>query len=242
MRITPPLLLLIVLLTALSPSTQAQAPVTIIALDIHGLHQLDGQGSYDRILHKLLIQPGIAKIDVYPVSRAERNFEQCQRCCLSPANNQSEFYKFRNEVIETEPMNTAKVYIFVPKDQQPLSRLEQLRGLSVGARRGMPYGNSFEQAKLSIEYVTTLKQNIQLLEKGRIDAFIAYAPDIYQAFAKHGSPPFPHTPHQPVAVHPDGLVCRGVPNSFIERFNYGLNKLRTSGELKEILGSTYLEP
>lgn len=75
---------------------------------------------------------------------------------------------------------------------------------------------------------------------GRIDAFIAYVPDAYNAFRGLGIAPLPHDVAHPVAVHLDSLVCRNVQPEFIEQFNKLLKELRDSGRLKSILGNDYI--
>jgi len=57
---------------------------------------------------------------------------------------------------------------------------------------------------------TTTGGNINLINQDRIDAFVAFIPDAYQAFNRLGLKPFPHAPDHPLAFHNDSLVCRGV--------------------------------
>lgn len=119
-------------------------------------------------------------------------------------------------------MGTAKIYIFTGKGQKTINNLSELKGKKVGARFGMPYGNTFDNAGLNVEMVKSIQSNIKKLDKGRIDAFIAYVPDAYDAFKSLEIPPYPHDLDKPIAVHEDCLVCRDVPPEVIDTFNKGL--------------------
>ncbi|MFT7374148.1 MAG: hypothetical protein ACI8VC_000203 [Candidatus Endobugula sp.] len=203
-------------------STTAQAEVSIIAIAIPGLHQNDGNGEYDQIIRKSVVDKGLASIGVLPPSRAEQKFESCTNCCLSPANTNKDFYDFGTDVLVSKPMSTAKIYIFTAKETAPLDSLDDLKGKKVGVRNGMPYGKTFDTAGLNTKSVSTIELNINKLDSGRIDAMVSYVPDAYAAFESLGIPPFPHNKDKPIAVHPDSLVCKDVPQSFIDTFNSSL--------------------
>lgn len=197
----------------------ANAEVKVIALDIPGLHQKDGKGAYDEVITKSVVNSGKAKIVILPPARAEAEFTKCTNCCLSPANNNPEFYDYGDEVVVTKPMDTAKVYIFTGKGKAVLSSLDSLKGKKVGARIGMPYGKTFDNSGIEAKLVSEIGTNIKKLDSGRIDAFIAYVPDAYIAFEKLNVPAYPHDKANPIAIHPDSLVCKGASKEFISTFN-----------------------
>jgi len=221
-------------------NTSLFAEVSIIGLEIPGLHQNDGEGVYDKIVNQTVVRKRLANLNVYPPTRAEELFETCKNCCLTPANKNPEFYDFPSPIVETDPMNTAKIYIFVKQGAKVISKLKDLKGKEVGIRRGMPYGKSFERSKLNTHSVNTIEKNIFLTLTNRLDAFIAYVPDAYYAFRNVRVEPFPHEVSKPLAVHPDRLVCKGVSVEFINQFNKLLGDLRNSNELKKILGDNYI--
>ncbi len=222
-----------------SPAVYAET--TILSVEIPGLYQKDGMGAYDKIVNDVLVKPGLASIQLRPPARAEKEFEECQDCCYSPGNDNPDFYDYGDDVIKTNPMNTAKLYIFTGKGQKVLNSLEDLKGKKVGTRFGMPYGNTFENAGLNLEPTKTIENNIKKLDKGRIDAFVAYVPDAYIAFKNLGIASYPHDPAKPIAVHEDCLVCRGVSQEVIDNFNNELKKMSESGQLKEMLGDSFVD-
>ncbi len=205
-------------------STTAFAQTTIYAIDIPGLHEKGGQGIYDKIINKALVAPGKASLQVLPPARVEKNFANCNNCCWSPANLNTEFYDFGSDVVETEAMGVAKIYIFSAPGKPAYASLDELQGKRVGIRNGMPYGKSFDAANLDAQSTSVISANISKLENDRIDAMVAYVPDAYDAFESLGKAPFPHDKDKPVAVHPDAMVCRGAPADLVETFNTYLTK------------------
>ena len=220
------------------PCNSLSAKVKVIGIEILGLHQQDFQGSYDRIINQIVGQD--IELKVLSPKRAKNAFNKCQNCCLTPANKDPEFYEYGDDVIQTDPMNTAKIYIFVNTGNPPLTTLEELKGMKVGIRRGMPYGKSVESSNLNFNVVNRLKQNITLLEMGRVSAIIAYVPDLYQVLGELNRKPFPHDKTHPLAIHPDSLICRSVSPKFMLQFNNGLKEMIKKKQLKSILGSTYI--
>ena len=200
-------------------SSSVQSEVSVFALDIPGLHQKDGGGEYDKIINKAVVQSGKAKVVVLPPARAESEFAKCTNCCLSPANKNPDFYEYGDDVVVTKAMSVAKVYIFTGKGKAIINSLKGLVVKSVGARNGMPYGKKFDASGISPKLVSDIQTNIKKLDSGRIDAFIAYYPDAYTVFAELGIDPYPHDVEQPIAVHPDSLICRGTAGEFIKVFN-----------------------
>jgi hypothetical protein len=213
---------ILLILFILSFVSIANAQVLIIGLDIPGLHQKDGNGDYDKIINQKLVKSGKATLKVLPPARAESNFMKCNNCCFSPANQNPEFYDFGKEYIQTKPMGIAKIYIWTKRGSKAIDNLNDLKGKKVGIRHGMPYGKTFDSLGLKTEPVKTIKSNILKLEKGRLDAFIAYVPDAYTIFDELGMDPLPHAKNKPMAVHEDSLVCKGVSDQFVQGFNNSL--------------------
>lgn len=211
------------ILIAFSYLSVANAQVLVIGIDIPGLHQKNGGGDYDKIINQSLVKAGKATLKVMPPARAESEFKRCSNCCFSPANKNPEFYDFGDDYIQTKPMGIAKIYIWSKIGSKAIDSLDELRGKKVGTRHGMPYGRTFDNFGLKTEPVKTIKSNILKLEKGRIEAFIAYVPDAYNVFDEMGIEPFPHAKNKPMAVHEDSLICKDVSDTFIQEFNNSLN-------------------
>lgn len=90
------------------------------------------------------------------------------------------------------------------------STLKQLSGKRVGIERGINYGKAVSNADFIPSITNSLLQKFNMMLINRIDAMIAYAPDIYQAFKDVDAAQFQYHKGQPIAIHSDALVCRGV--------------------------------
>jgi len=198
----------------LASSSYAQ---TIIGIDIPGLHSNDGQGLYDLTIQQatgqsvLIMSPG----------RAVKAYESCADCCISPANKNPDFYDYDDGHLVSQPMFTAKVYIFSKPGDAVIDDITLLKGKKVGTRKGMPYGNNVESSGARFMRADKLAQNIKKLERGRLDYMVAYTPDVYDVFDTLGKAPFPHAKNAPVAIHEDSLLCKDTPENrvLIEKLN-----------------------
>jgi len=206
-------------------TNDGRASEQIYVIEIEGLHQKDGDGKYDSILQGAIVSENLdIEMIVLPPGRAFRKFKSCETCCISPANKNKEFYDYPGS-IETLPMNEARVVIFSLPGGSVFSKIEQLVGLRVNGRLGMPYGKTIESSGLPLGLARTIEGNIKMLQRGRIDAFIAYIPDAYDAFLNLGLDPFPHTPDNPIVVHQDALLCRGKNADYlVKKFNNFLSR------------------
>lgn len=231
--------LLVVVVLLLSRSWASS--LSIIALDLPGLHHADGSGVYDQIIQEAFaFLPQKPERQLFPPSRADKQFERCTNCCISPMNTNPEFYLSGPDVVQTEAMNVAKVYGFSSPGTGIYSDIESLKNKSVGVIKGLPYGKSVDAAKLNLVAVRDLPKLLTLLEKRRIDVFLAFVPDVYVMFNEMNMTPLPHDPEKPIVVHPDALVCRGVEAAVIQGFNANIRRMKTSGRMRDILGDSYI--
>ncbi len=223
---------------ALSTATLAAEP-QIVALEIDGLFQKDGQGLYDQVFAAVNQTSGTdLSIQVVAPARSFQEFESGAAACILPANVNPDFYSFSFETVQSVPWFVAKVYLFTAAGSEPVSDLSALVGKKVGVRSGMPYGNKIESAGLNLVKARTIEANIKKLAAGRIDAFLAYYPDVYATFETAGMEPLPHVVDAPIAVHEDALLCRTDMggDAIVTKFNAALQKLEESGALADILG------
>lgn len=211
-------------LTAASQAfdSSSNAPLKVYAGAINGLHNLDHSGRYDKILLKLQSLSDVPfELIVQPISRAIRNFENCPNCCASPTTNDPEFYIYEN-TIASNPLGVAKLYAFTRPDTSAISSIEQLEGLTVGAKLGAHLGRTVtQQVEFSLR-APGLSNGFQLLIQGRLDAFLAYTPDAYTTFDQLEMEPLPHSPAHPLAIHRDSVICKGEQGA---QFILELNKL-----------------
>ncbi len=224
---------------AIAPGAAIAAGTRIAAVAIDGLYQKDGKGLYDQMIAAVSKQSGRhLDIRVLAPNRAFKDFETGKVACISPANSNPDFYDFQFETVESSSMTTAKVFIFTTAGSQPLSELSDLNGMKVGIRTGMPYGSRVEKAGLNLIKAKTDEANVKKLKAGRIDAFLAYTPDMLTVFQDLGMSPLPYAADKPVAVHEDTVLCRKDKggDEIVAAFNAGFKEIEASGELDKILG------
>ncbi|MGB0941209.1 MAG: hypothetical protein ACPGUE_02350 [Marinomonas sp.] len=226
----------------LLPNAIKAEPINLYVQFIPGLFQYDKQGVYDQVIRLATPDDHSISLQVLPNHRASNEFKTCTNCCVSPANLNPDFYSFGKEVIATQPLNRAKAYIFSLTEDEVYTKLNQLVGKRVGLERGMNYGKAVAAGDFIPSVTNSLLQNFKMLMIHRIDTMIAYTPDIYQAFKEVDPNRFHYDEMQPIAIHNDALVCRGVEPDFIKGFNTRLEALRNTGELKEVLGELYVAP
>ena len=147
--------------------------------------------------------------------------------------------------LESEPLNTVAVYIVTRPEDAVLRNIEDLSGLRVGAIRGYGYGpilkpmiEGTQNHNVVFDLANSEENSIRMLYRERVDALIAYAPDVLNAAQQleFEAPNFDAS--APLFVVPDALVCRDTPETqkFLTHFNSVVKSMRQSGELETILG------
>lgn len=220
------------------------AEIRLVAYNIPALLQTDGKGSYDKIIAQLgHISGRTWSYDVLNPQRAEKLFVSKEADCVFPLDK---YFSPVNRVLQTDYLNLAKIHIFTPHGATAIDALPALVGLKVGARRGMPYGFKFEALQLDIEWVDDIDQNIRKIQAGRIDAFVAYIPDIWAAFKKNGMPQdfLSYRADKPLLVHEDAFLCHNnaASRAFVADFDAAIKTLRQSGKIQDMLGESYVAP
>ncbi len=208
----------IVLLAALVPAL-AGAEVTVLGIEIEGLHASNRSGDYDKIIGNVKD----TKITVEPAARAFGEFAKCANCCISPANKNPVFYEFNTDAfVASKPMGVAKIYIFSPAGKEAVSSLDALKGKKVGLRAGLPYGERIEQAKdFTKDSSPSAEASIKKLQLGRVDYVLEWTPDMDFAFEKLKMEALPHASNEPVETHDDTVLCKASPETkaFIQELN-----------------------
>lgn len=217
----------------------ASAQTGIAVYDIKGLHNADHTGGYDRILLEAAKQGVDLKLNHTPIIRAKHLFHTKQIDCISPSDPSEDAFPFPS--IQSTPLNMAKAYIFTREEDGVISNLNELKGKPVGIRKGLEFGSKLEKYQLNLEPVWDTEQNYKKLMNERIDAFIAYIPDIWGYFDDQQIPYTVYDKNKPIVAYQESVACHDTPanNAFIKQLNYALQKLKESGFFKQALGNAY---
>jgi ABC-type amino acid transport substrate-binding protein len=219
----------------------AQAAPKIVALAIPGVFEADKSGDYDKVLAKVAANGVTVDYSVIAPGRAEADFKERKFACTMPIDVR--FWPGKEKLVNSEPMNVVKIFLFSRTGEGPYTSLDQLKGKLIGARRGIPYGPKLAASGMTPELVNEDDQNVQKLQAKRIDAFLAYVPDMW-FWAKDKKQPLPnHDKDHPVDIHRDALLCHDTPENraYIKAFDAEVVKLRASGELQKILGPSFVQ-
>ncbi|MDN3637971.1 ABC transporter substrate-binding protein [Simiduia curdlanivorans] len=233
--------LVLTLLLFASYFSYAESVIHIVAYDIEGLHQTDKKGKYDRVLAEVLPSEFDYKIQVAPPKRALRIFEQCSACCLSPMNDNPEFYDYAETLgaIQLPAYNSAVAYIFSQKDKMPIKDIEALAGKTIALQAGMSFGKSFikrtKALKIATVQVSDFDSLFKMLELNRVDAVAAYTPDALLYFNNRNLTPFTYAKEHPIVIHEDALLCKNVSPEFMNKYRRNMASFSESEKFKEIL-------
>jgi ABC-type amino acid transport substrate-binding protein len=211
------------------------------AYAIPGVFEPDKSGNYDKVLAKVAKDSGL-KLDyvVLAPGRLETDFKDQKFDCVIPLD--ARFWSSNDKTFNSEPLNVAKIYLFSRATEGPYWNLDQVKGKRIGVRRGMPYGPVFDGSGLQAEVVNDDDQNVQKLAANRIDAFLAYVPDMWE-WSKEKQRPLPnHDQTKPFETHKDAFLCRDTAETraFAKTFNDAVIKIRAAGQLQQMLGSSYV--
>ena len=217
----------------------ANAQTNIAVYNIKGLHNADHSGGYDRILLKAKQQGVDLKLVHTPIIRAKHLFNTRKIDCISPSDASADAFPFPS--VQSSPLNIAKAYIFTRSNDNVISSLNGLKGKQVGIRKGLEFGGRLENQALNLEPVWDTEQNYKKLINKRIDAFIAYVPDIWGYFNSKELPGLTYDKSKPIVSYQESVACHDTPanHAFIKQLNFALQKLKEKGFIKQTLGIAY---
>jgi len=218
----------------------AWADVKLGAYVIPGVLETNHSGDYDKILKKVGMAGGMPmSYAVLPAARLEDEFKAGSLDCIFPVD--ARFWG-GSEKLNTEPLNVAKIYIFSKAGDGPYTNLDALKGKTVGVRNGISYGPKANTTAVKFDPVADDDKNVQKLNAGRIAAFLSFVPDMW-FWSKDSKQALPnYDPKQPFDTHKDAFPCRDskAVQDFVKQFNSLVVKMRGSGELKALLGDSYV--
>lgn len=157
-----------------------------------------------------------------PASRASKEFEKGYFQCLFPASER--VVSKKHNIVASDPIFVAEAFVFSRFKDIDNSQLAKRR---IAINRGFGFGGIRDQIDATFVELNNDSQTAMFLEKGRVDAIIAYLPDMKAAY-QHLSKPLPHfKTTQPVYRDTEQIVCHksAMTKAFLESVN---NKIRQS--------------
>ncbi|MGO1118131.1 substrate-binding periplasmic protein [Rhodovibrionaceae bacterium A322] len=122
------------------------------------------------------------EVEVLPGKRALSLFDQGQGDVFVPAQlEQIASGMFQHPVVSSEPVLDFQRFVYVKAGQKNLTSLAELSGKRIGLVRGYSYGPLIDKNEtFAPVYGTDVSQLIKMLNRDRIDAFIAFPNSVYR--------------------------------------------------------------
>jgi ABC-type amino acid transport substrate-binding protein len=197
------------------------------------------QGPYNTIVTRLFGADNGINVQFIPPSRAEKLFAEKRLDCLFPAHTAA--MENRHELIQSTPINNNNAYVFT---KQTYSSLENFDKQYISMRRGLTYGDVTKRITARYWEVNTDRQNIELLQLGRIDGFIAYLLDAQGTYQQLGLPMHYYNPELPVYSIPESLICYDTlaNQKLINASNEKISEMLKNNEIQHLLNTQSSKP
>jgi len=221
---------------AFASEKSVDSHITVAAYNIPGVLDSNGSGIYEIILDEVSRRSGVGlTLNYFPAKRALKTFDNNLVDCVIPVDHR--LFPEYDHHYQTKALYIAKAYVFTRYGSHVLTGVAALKNRVVGAELGMQLGREVEE-NVQILRVSSLASLVRMLERKRIDALIAYDPDIFSVFKELNMETLPYDNARPIVVHHDSLMCRITPENrdqIIKIDNEILN-LHNNGYIRSVTG------
>jgi len=171
---------------------------------------------------------------------AKKGTEWDASCCWWPAKESKDAFK-----LSTAISNTSFVFFHLKTNQFDWENLNDLSNLKIGGTLEYDYGKNFMSAikneQINVELVPTDEKNFKKLLHNRIDIF-PNDPIVGKAQIRNNLPPekaklITHHPKKFELTTLHLIISNNTKKQqfFLDKFHSGLNKLKQSGQLDQML-------
>ncbi|MEP4768664.1 MAG: transporter substrate-binding domain-containing protein [Roseibium sp.] len=225
-------------------AVRASDKVTIhLNLLPHRLTMESGQ-QYDRLLAEMFKNDASSVVfRPAPLKRAGRNFIRDVGSCSFPTNERAlrAGQKVSDvRIIVSDPVDVASMRLYTTQKASALIQVGDFLPERVAYIRGSGAVAILGSAANGFMAISSEKQLIQMLELGRIDAFLGHHPDTALALNDLKRPGALHVSPIPIKnlSFPISFICHETDQTkaLLERVNMRLEDMRSDGRLREILG------
>jgi hypothetical protein len=211
----------------------------IIIPEVPRYYQADGNGAYQKLMREILRRSGESAVLLNsPLSRATAMFDRDKNACY-PVSLKLAVDVLGYKLIATdESINRFKMVIATLKGNAMISSFEQMRDRSIAA---LPAANlaayGYTASSLTVRYVDTHDQGLELLEAGKVDAMLGSVADLIPYNDK-----LVYDAANPIYSVDESLVCHpgAASEAFLIKVGPAIRSMKSDGSLKSILGEYYL--
>jgi hypothetical protein len=206
---------------------------------ITSLVEKDSNGVYQRIMAKALSNLDLdVQQTFFPYKRALLFFEESQVDCIYSFAHVLKTKLGNGSVLASFPLGAFGYYIFTRRGTPALTSVDQLEHKVVAGVVGhdLYYGAAVRDT-IKIQFANSDRQNIELLNLGRVDVVIAALPDI-RPFLRGLTFSAAH----PLFRGYDRITCHRTPatEKFMAALSPELLRLKKNGTYREIAGRLYV--
>lgn len=221
-------------------STQCYAAErNIIIPEVPRYYQANGNGTYQKLMHEILRRSGeSARLLNFPLTRATVMFDRDKNACYPVSLKLAVDVLGYKLIATSESINRFKIVIATLKGNPTLSSFEQMRGRSIAALPAADlaaYG--YTASSLTVRYVDTHDQGLELLEAGKVNAMLGSVADLIAYKDK-----LVYDATNPIYAVDESLVCHpgAASEAFLKKVGPAIKSMKADGSLKTILGEYYL--
>ncbi|WP_338293161.1 transporter substrate-binding domain-containing protein [Planctobacterium marinum] len=201
----------------------------------------DEQAPYNRLLSVLTEQFGLQfDAQFYPSGRSNFLLDHGKIDCIFPIAKG--VYRGEIETRFLEPVNRVSVHLFSYGDTTYTS-LEQVRRKTVVYPQGYLFSNLINDNPFEADFtpVLTPHSGMEMLKKGRADAYLDYLPDLRFSLTAEELEGINYSSGNAIFSTFDGFECRIEPHktAALEALNSAILSLKQSQQLQSILGNYY---
>jgi ABC-type amino acid transport substrate-binding protein len=213
--------------------------VHLVVPEIEGLLTADGTGAYQKVLAQAATRAHVLySLDVFPRSRALSLFLDGKYDGIFTYTQTARTKLGHDAVVASYPVGAYRGYAFRLKGAPPIVDFADLTGKRVGGVVGFEgtYDAVVHQGA-RLELVADDAANLAKLKAGRIDAMLAFLPDLFPQLAE-----LSYAPAAPFFESYDRLTMRNTPTNrvWLEKLSTELQKMHADGSIRAIVGPSYL--
>ena len=228
-------------------ASQTKPEHALIALnEIPGLlEKRDAQLPYNKVLASLnmKIETNL-EYSYYPASRTSFVFNKKRSLCMFPASLTSNLDN-KDALIETIPLNVAQAFFLSTTAVNTKDIVaKDAKKLVIGFRRGNTFGGMIERLYHHTLYpLDSDAQSARMLYKGRLDIVLVYMPDSLAILNLNPEEPLTYNKESLFYTQADSFLCHKTAEgiALVAAFNQEIQNMKSSGELKHLLGDAYIK-
>ena len=221
-------------------SAQCYAAKRIIIIpEVPRYYQADGNGTYQKLMREILRRSGeSAELTHYPLTRATVMFDKYKNACYPVSLKLAVDILGYKLIATSESINRFKIVIATLRGTAMVTSFEQIRGRTIAALPTTDlaaYG--YSASSLTVRYVPTHEQGLDLLEAGKVSAMLGSVGDLIALKDKLN-----YEDADPIYAVDERLVCHPGTKSetFLKKIDPAIRSMKADGSLKTILGEYYL--